>query len=110
MEDESRALILHFAFYILNFELLPVPANRLAREVNPDALDLRVHLQRVLAHLAAVAGLFEAAEGRGGVEHIEGVDPDGPGVNLPGEAVRADDVARPDARRQAVDGFVRLLD
>src|SRR5436305_4168450 len=80
-------------------ELFAEPADGPAREVNPDALDLRVHLQRVLAHLAAVAGLLVAAEGRGRVHHVVGVYPDDARLYLAGETVGARDVARPDARR-----------
>ena len=35
--------------------LLPKPTNRLAGQVHPNALHVGVHLQRVLAHLPAVA-------------------------------------------------------
>src|SRR2546423_717962 len=90
--------------------LLPDPADGLARQVNPDALDLRVHLKGVLAHLATVARLFVAAEGRGRVHHVEGVDPDDARLYLAGEAVCARDVARPDACGESVGDFVRLTD
>src|ERR1043165_894396 len=90
--------------------LLAEPADGLAREVNPDALDLRVHLKGVLAHLAPVARLLVAAEGRGRVHHVEGVDPDDAGLDLACEAVCARDVARPDAGGEAVDALVGLAD
>src|ERR671917_485253 len=77
------------AFILPPSSLLVEPADGLAGEIDPDALDLRVEVEGVAAHLAAVAGLLEAAEGRGGVEHIEGVDPDDAGLDLLGEAVGA---------------------
>ena len=71
---------------------------------------LRVHLERVLAHLSAVTRLLVTAEGRSGIEHVVGIDPDHAGLDLFRETMRARDVAGPDAGRQAVDRFVRLLD
>src|SRR5215210_4547116 len=88
--------------------LLVKPADGLAGKIDPHALDLRVEVEGVAAHLAAVAGLLVAAEGRGGVEHVVGVNPDHAGLDLPGEAVGARDVARPDAGREAVDRLVGL--
>ena len=40
---------------LLLLALLPEPANRTPGEIDPDALDLRVQVERVPAHLAAVA-------------------------------------------------------
>src|SRR2546423_3945221 len=90
--------------------LLPEPADGLAGEVNPDALALRVHLKGVLAHLASIAGLLVAAEGRGRVHHVVGVYPDDARLYLAREAVRARDVARPDASGESVGDFVGLTD
>jgi hypothetical protein len=51
-------------------------------QVHPDALDLRVVLERVGRHLAAEAAGLVAAERRGGVVDVVGVDPDRPGLEL----------------------------
>src|SRR6266404_3272102 len=77
--------------------LLPKPTNRLARKIDPDALDLRIEFERVLAHLTAIARLLVSAKWRGGIEHVVGIDPDDAGLHSFSKAVRACDVARPDA-------------
>src|SRR5258708_3686613 len=59
------------------FRSFPKPADRLARKINPDALDLSVKFQRMLAHLASIPGLFVAAKRRSRVHHVIGIDPDG---------------------------------
>src|SRR6266571_1521397 len=90
--------------------LFPKPPDRFARQIDPHALHLRIEFQRVLAHLAAITRLLVTAKWRRGIEHIEGIDPDNARLDLLCKAVRARDVARPDAGRQAIDRFVRLLD
>src|SRR6266545_6012338 len=52
------------------------PRKSSSGEVHPHALDLRVLLERVVAALAAEAGLFVAAEGEAGVVEIVSVHPD----------------------------------
>ena len=52
-----------------------------------QALDLQELLQAEAAVLAAVAGHLEAAKGRGAIDHMVAVDPDGPRLDLPGEQV-----------------------
>ena len=64
----------------------------------------------MLAHFAAIAGLFVTTKWRRGIEHVEGVNPDYAGLDLFCEVVRARNVARPDACRKTINGFVRLLD
>ncbi len=61
-------------------------------QVHPDALHLRVVLERVHAHLAAEAALLVAAERRRGVVDVVGVDPDRAGLELARDVVRLLDV------------------
>src|SRR2546423_5885403 len=86
----------------------PKPADWPTGKINPDALDLRVHLKRVLAHLAPVARLLVAAEGRGRVHHVVGVDPDDARLHLAREAMCARDVARPYSGGETIDGLIGL--
>src|ERR1041384_5630959 len=76
--------------------LLPKLANRAAAEIDPDALHLRVKVQRVPAHLAAVARLFISTKGRRCIEHVESIDPNNTRLNLFRETMRARDVPGPD--------------
>jgi hypothetical protein len=62
----------------------------------------------VLAHFAAVPGLFVTTERRCRIEHVVGVDPDDSGLHGFGKPVGARDVARPDAGRQSINRFVGL--
>ena len=62
------------------------------------------------AHLAAEAALLVAAERRGRVVDVVGVDPDGAGLEPRRDVVRLLDVARPDAGGEAVDRVVRARD
>src|SRR5213594_4106029 len=57
-------------------------------QIHPDALHLRVVLERVHAHLAAEAALLVTAERRGRVVDIVRVDPDGPRLELARHIVR----------------------
>src|SRR5258708_36292676 len=54
--------------------------------------------------------MFVTAEGRSGIEHIVGIDPDYAGFNLFRETMRASDIRGPDAGGETVDSFVSLLD
>src|ERR1700674_4864103 len=47
-------------------------------DLRPDALELGEVVERCLAEIAAVAGLLDAAVGHRRVDHLVGVDPDGP--------------------------------
>src|SRR5678815_3420891 len=91
-------------------DLLPEPANRAARQVNPNALHLRVKIERVPAHLAAVARLFVTTEGRRCIEHVVSIDPNNTRLDLFRKTVRARDVPGPDTSRETVDRVVGLLD
>src|SRR5688572_11448496 len=62
--------------------LFSKPTNRLSGQVNPHALNMRVQVERVPAHLAAVARLFVTAEGRRCIEHVESVNPNNSGFDL----------------------------
>src|SRR5215216_5793094 len=90
--------------------LLPEPANRAAREIDPDALHLRVQIQRVPAHLAPVARLLITTKGRRCIEHVEGIDPDNTRLDLFRETMRARDVPGPDSSGQPIDRVVCLLE
>ena len=81
---------------------VPVPVRRVLLQVDADGLRLRVVLHDLDAVLASVTGRLVAAEGHQPVPHPVVVDPDGPGADLVGDAVRALDVARPDGGGQAV--------
>src|SRR5882672_6884631 len=88
--------------------LLPKPTNRPPREIDPDAFDLRIEFQRVLAHLASVARLLVTTKRRSRIRHVVGIDPDSAGFDRAREAMGPRDVARPDAGRQTVDCVVGL--
>src|SRR5690606_22591075 len=75
-------------------------------DVHPDRLRLGVFAHRLEAHLAAVAGLAEAAEGRAGMDPLVAVDPDHAGVDAAGEAMGALKVPRPQPRAEPVAGVV----
>src|SRR5690349_9013316 len=90
--------------------LLAETPNRSARQINPNALHLRVQVKRVPAHLAAVARLFITTEGRRCIEHVVSIDPNNTRLDLFRETMRAGDVSGPDAGRQTVDRIVRLFD
>ena len=77
--------------------LLSKPTNGLVRQIDPDTLDLGIKIERVPAHFATVARLFEAAKRRGGIEHIEGVNPDNSCFDVPGKTMSSRYVTRPDA-------------
>src|SRR5687768_18602820 len=79
-------------------DLLPKPANRTAGEIYPGALDLRVKVERVPAHLAAVARLFITTKGRRCIEHVVSIDPNNTRLDLFRETMRARDVLRPNSR------------
>src|SRR2546427_11679708 len=87
---------------------LSKPTDRLTRKINPHALHLGVELERVLAHLAAVARLLVTTERRSGIEHVVGIDPNDSGFHRASEPMRTRDVARPDTRGQSVHRLVRL--
>src|SRR5262249_25213343 len=89
--------------------LLSKPTNRLAGEIDPDTLYLRVQFERVLAHLASVARLLVAPERRCGIEHVVSIDPDDARFDCPSEAMCPRDIARPDSRGQAIDRVIRFL-
>ena len=59
-----------------------------------------------MAHFAAPAGLFVAAEGQRGVEYVVAIDPNRTGAELGRGAVGLRDVAGPDAGGEAVDRVV----
>ena len=82
-----------------------------ASEGNADVLDLRVGQQRLDALPAAVAGPLHAAERQlDAAAHAVGVDEDLAGVDAVGDAVRAAEVARPDAGDEPVLGEVGQRD
>lgn len=75
--------------------LFSEPTYWFAGKIHPHALHLSVELEGMFAHLSAVARLFEPAEWRGGIEHIECVNPNDTRMDLLREAVGAHDVPRP---------------
>src|SRR5580700_6702144 len=76
-------------------------------QLSGDGLDLGVGMERLVAHLAAPAGLLIPAERQCRVEHVVAVDPDGAGPELLGQGVGLGDVLGPDACPQAILGVVR---
>src|SRR5437016_10600590 len=84
------------------------PVGRAPSYLEPDALHLRVEVERVAAELASVAALLVAAEGRARVEHVVAVDPHRPRAQRARHAVRLAHVARPDPGGEAVGGVVAL--
>src|SRR5829696_2996568 len=79
-------------------------------QIHPDTLHLGVMLERVRAHFPAEAARLVAAERRGGVVDVVGVDPDGARLELARDVMRLLDVAGPDRRRQSVWRFVGARD
>ena len=71
---------------------------------------LGVVLHHFLAHLAAPAGLLEAAERPSGVAVIMGVDADRAGLDLARERMGDLQIVGPDARLQAIFGRAGLID
>jgi len=59
------------------------------------------------SHLPAPAGLFVAAERKGGIENVVTIDPDGPGAKQAGDLMRATEIAGPDAGRESVRALIR---
>src|SRR5678809_1505325 len=84
-------------------ELLSEPADRTPRQIHPNALHLRVKIERVAAHLAAVARLFITTEGRRCIEHVESIDPNNARLDLFRKTMRTRDVPGPNASRETVD-------
>src|SRR6185437_5753845 len=84
----------------------PVPATATDLQLGGDGLDFGVGMERLMAHLAAPAGLLVSAERQCRVEHVVAVDPDGPGPELLGQSVGLGDVLSPDAGPEAVFGVV----
>src|SRR3712207_5189592 len=79
-------------------------------EIDVDALQLRVVLDRRLAVLAAEAGLLGAPEGQLDRGHVVVVDPAGAGLQPRDGAVAAREVLREDAGRQPEGGVVGARD
>src|SRR5438552_11637269 len=84
------------------------PVGRAASYLEPDALYLRVEVERVAAQLAPVAALLVAAEGRTRVEDVVAVDPHRSGADGARHPVRLADVTRPHAGGEAVGRVVAL--
>src|SRR5688572_14541113 len=83
---------------------------RLLREIDPDALTLGVEVHRRGSQLAPEAAHLDAAEGRGRIEIVVGVDPDGARADRPRHPVSLLDVPCPDPRGQPVDRLVGQAD
>src|SRR5262245_24055106 len=89
--------------------LFAEPADRSARQVNPNTLDLRVEVKRMTVHFSPITGLLVAAKRRGRIKHIEGIDPNHASFDLAREAMGSGDVPGPNARRQTVNRVVGLF-
>jgi hypothetical protein len=74
----------------------------LLAQVDLDRLDLHVVLECVLSELSADARLLEPAKGDLRVELVVAVDPDGAGLEVGGDSVRAGEIAGEDARGETV--------
>src|ERR1044072_1200855 len=99
-----------FCAFCAFLRLFSEPANRAPGKVDPNALHLRVKIERVAAHLAAIARLFITTEGTRCMKHVESIDPNHTRLDLLRKTVRARDVPGPNASREAVDRVVSLLD
>src|SRR6516165_98404 len=86
-----------------------LPARSAWSQCGGDGFDFRVVVEHFLAHLAAPARLFVAAERQRGVEHVVAVDPHRAGADAAGELVGGTAVARPHTGGEAVDRVVGLL-
>src|SRR5277367_2919240 len=75
-------------------------------QIDGHRLRLGIVLHHFLAHLAAPAGLLEAAERPGGVAIIVGVDADRARLDLARKRMGDLQVTGPDARLQSVFGVV----
>jgi hypothetical protein len=91
-------------------QLVQVSEARLALSRYSLIVTVFASMQAVLAEFAAHAGLFEAAEGRRGVEDVIAVDPDRARADVVGDGVRLADIAGPDGGGQSVVGAVGALD
>src|SRR6185369_4514547 len=91
-------------------DLLAKPADWTPGKVHPNALHLRVKIERVAAHLAAIARLFITTKGRRCIEHVESIYPNNPRLDLFRKTVRARDIPGPNTSREAVDRVVGLLE
>src|SRR5437660_2070888 len=72
-------------------------------QIDPHRLGLCVRIKYGVAHFSAVAALFIATKGRGGVELVVRVGPDDACFERRCHAVNLPDVAGPDASSQPVD-------
>src|ERR1700682_3629179 len=66
----------------------------------------QVVVENRLAHLASPAGLLVSAKWQRGIEDVEAVDPNRPGLESRSESMRLADVAGPDSSRQTIDRVV----
>src|ERR1700756_117036 len=89
-------------FSIFNFQF--------SIDLHAYVLRLGEEVERLEAALAADAALLHPAERDTEVAEEPAVDPDGAAVDGGGDAMRAGEVARPDARREAVARRVRERD
>src|SRR6266480_999836 len=83
------------------------PANL---ESDGHRLGGQVVVENRLSHLAPPAGLLVAAKWQRGIEDVEAVDPDGPGLEARSQSVRLADIAGPDSSRQTINRVVGLMD
>src|SRR5690625_4442667 len=71
--------------------------------IDPDDLGFGEVLDGSIAMLAPKARIARTAPGQPDIRRPIGVDPDGPGLQLPREPVRPRNIAGPDTGSQAVD-------
>src|SRR5829696_4564252 len=74
----------------------------MSAHLHPDALGLREFVQRGLTEVAAMPGLLDTAVGDRRIDHLVRVHPDGADAQRAARAVRAREVARPDAGSEPV--------
>src|SRR5262245_25659800 len=84
-----------------------IPTDWLLREIDVDLLHIEILVDAPLAELAAESRLLVAAPRRLDVGRLHVVDPHDAGAQALDHPQRAEDVARPDRRRQAEVGVVR---
>ena len=78
--DAAPRLVRHHCAGAPTDALLALGQGVGSAEVGDDGLGFHVAVEHRVAHFAAPAGFFVAAEGQGGVEDVPGVDPDGAGA------------------------------
>ncbi len=87
----------------------PLHGGFLVSQIYPNALDVAVELDRVLAEFATITAHLIAAERNCRIECVVAVDPDGAGFDLAGQFVGFLNVFGPDRAGKTEGGLVGLF-